>query len=513
MLKIESICKSFPGVRALHDVSFEVQTGEVHAVIGENGAGKSTLMKILSGVYTDFEGELYMDGKRLVLHSPHDAQQHGIAIIHQELNLIPELTIAENIFLGREMYTPYGILDTRKMEAAAGVLLERLNLFIPPTRRVRGLRMGEQQLVEVAKALSLNARLLILDEPTSALSETEIERLFKVVATLKESGVTMIYISHKLDEIFQISDRVTVLRDGAYIGTLKTSETDQKELIRMMVGRALNEMFPKDTVDIGDVLLEVENLSLLPDSHKGSRMLHDITFSLRKGEILGVAGLMGAGRTELLETLSGVYPSGRVKGKIRLNQVEHQFKNPQEAIAAGLAFVTEDRKTQSLILKMSVGSNITLAALEKFLVYQVIQQKAENQAIHDAVEKLRIKTSSTSVLVNKLSGGNQQKVALAKCLLTNPHVLLLDEPTHGIDVGAKAEIYALMGKLVEQGASIIMASSELPEILAMCDRILVLCEGRLTGIFNKNEVTQEMIMEAATNRQLTNYATATPVGA
>jgi ribose transport system ATP-binding protein len=513
MLEIKSVSKSFPGVRALQDVSFDVQTGEVHAVIGENGAGKSTLMKILSGVYTDYEGEIFKDGKRLVLHSPHDAQQHGIAIIHQELNLIPELTIAENIFLGREMYTAFGMLDTRKMEAAAAVLLERLNILISPTRRVRGLRMGEQQLVEVAKALSLNASLLILDEPTSALSEIEIERLFKVIASLKETGVTMIYISHKLDEIFQISDRVTVLRDGAFIGTAFTSKTDQKELIRMMVGRALNEMFPKEIIEIGDELMRVENLCLLPDSRRGSRSLRDISFSLRKGEILGVAGLMGAGRTELLETLFGVYAPGRVRGKINLNQVEHSFNNPQEAIAAGLAFVTEDRKTQSLILKMSVGNNITLAALENFLVYQVIQQNAENQAIQDSIKKLRIKTSSTSVLVDKLSGGNQQKVALAKCLLTNPHVLLLDEPTHGIDVGAKAEIYALMGKLVEQGASIIMASSELPEILAMCDRILVLCEGRLTGIFNKNEATQEMIMEAATNRQFINNSTAIPVGA
>ncbi|MEI8131192.1 MAG: sugar ABC transporter ATP-binding protein [Leptolinea sp.] len=501
MLEIKSVSKSFPGVRALQDVSFQVQTGEVHAVIGENGAGKSTLMKILSGVYTEYEGEIHMDGKRLVLHSPHDAQQHGIAIIHQELNLIPELTIAENIFLGREIYTAYGMLDTKKMGAAATVLLERLNLIIQPDQRVRGLRMGEQQLVEVAKALSLNASLLILDEPTSALSETEIKRLFKVIGTLKEAGVTMIYISHKLDEIFQISDQVTVLRDGNYIGTQTTQKTDQKELIRMMVGRALNELFPKETVEIGEVLLRVDGLGLLSDSRRGSRSLHDISFTLRKGEILGVAGLMGAGRTELLESLFGVYPPGRMHGKIILNQVEHRFNNPQEAIAAGLAFVTEDRKTQSLILKMSIANNITLAALEKFLIYQFIQQKAENLAIQDSVSNLRIKTPSTNMLVDKLSGGNQQKVAIAKCLLTRPHILLLDEPTHGIDVGAKAEIYALMGKLVKQGASIIMASSELPEILAMCDRVLVLCEGRLTGLFNKNEATQEMIMEAATKRQ------------
>jgi ribose transport system ATP-binding protein len=406
-----------------------------------------------------------------------------------------------------------GLLNYKKMEADAAVLLEQLNLHIHPKRRVRGLRMGEQQLVEVAKALSLNASLLILDEPTSALSENEIERLFTVIASLKTVGVTMIYISHKLDEIFRISDQVTVLRDGQFISTLQTNKTNQKELIRMMVGRTLNEMFPKMHVEIGNELLRVENLTLLPDSGYGSRPLKGISFTLRKGEILGIAGLMGAGRTELLQTLFGVFHPNRVQGKIILNQVEHTFSDPQDAIKAGMAFVTEDRKTQSLILKMSVGTNITLAALSQFLRYQMIQLKAENQSILESVNKLRIKTSSTNVLVDKLSGGNQQKVALAKCLLTNPDVLLLDEPTHGIDVGAKAEIYALMGNLVEQGASIIMASSEMPEILAMCDRVLVLCEGRLTAVLNTKDATQEMIMEAATARQTSNMPIVTPVGA
>jgi ribose transport system ATP-binding protein len=501
MLEIRSVSKSFPGVKALQNVTFQVQTGEVHAVIGENGAGKSTLMKILSGVYTDYEGEIFVNSKRLMLHDPHDAQQHGIAIIHQELNLIPELTIAENIFLGREMYTPIGLLDTKRMETEAAILLARLNLKISPDHKVRGLRMGEQQLVEIAKAFSLNANLLILDEPTSALSETEIERLFSVIESLKQIGVTMIYISHKLDEIFQISDHVTVLRDGQYIGTRETQKTDQKELIRMMVGRSLNEMFPKQRVEIGNVLLRVDNLCLLPDTRRGTRSLKDISFTLRKGEIIGVAGLMGAGRTELLEAIFGVYPPSRVLGHIVLHGNEHKFANPKEAINGGLAFVNEDRKTQSLILKMSVANNITLAALGQFLRFQIINQKAENKAISDSIEHLRIKTSSPNVLVDKLSGGNQQKVALAKCLLTKPDVLLLDEPTHGIDIGAKYEIYTLMGKLVAQGASIIMASSELPEILAVCDRILVLCEGRLTSVFNAREATQELIMEAATTRQ------------
>jgi ribose transport system ATP-binding protein len=500
MLEIRSVGKSFPGVQALENVSFNVEKGEIHAVVGENGAGKSTLMKILAGVYTDYDGGVYLDDKRLVLKGPRDAQQHGIAIIHQELNLIPELTIAENIFLGRELYTPFRLLDTRRMQAEARDWLQPLNLLVATDRRVKGLRMGEQQLVEIAKALSLNANLLILDEPTSALSDAEIERLFSVLRSLKQQGVTMIYISHKLDEIFRISDRVTVLRDGEYIGTRESKTTNSKELISMMVGRPLKELFPKENAEIGDEVLSVEHLSLAADA--GGRSLKDISFDLRRGEILGVAGLMGAGRTELLETLYGAYSLDCVGGKIVLGGQERRFRSPEDAIAAGLAFVTEDRKSQSLILKMSVGSNITLAALGRFLKYQVIQQPAENRAVEQSIEQLRIKTPSMAILVDKLSGGNQQKVVLAKCLLTQPSVLLLDEPTHGIDVGAKAEIYTLMSQLAQNGSAIIMASSELPEILAMCDRVLVLCEGRLTGTFSRGEATQERIMEAATARQV-----------
>lgn len=501
MLEIRSVSKSFPGVRALHHVSFEVQQGEIHALIGENGAGKSTLMKILSGVYTDYEGELYLNGERLVLHDPRDAQKHGIATIHQELNLIPELTVAENIFLGRELYTPLGILDIKRMEQESTSLLERLNLHILPNQPIKWLRVGEQQLVEVAKALSLHARLLILDEPTSALSETEIERLFAVIAALKSQGVTMIYISHKLDEIFQMADRVTVLRDGEYVGTVGVSETTQRDLIRMMVGRSLNDLFPKGNVIIGEEVLRVEGLSLLSDTRYSGRALADVSFALRRGEIVGVAGLMGAGRTELLETLFGVYPPRQVKGKITVAGRARQITSPQDAITAGLAFVTEDRKNQSLIMKLSVGHNMTLAALKQFLSFNFIQSRAEDRAIQDSIEKLRIKTPSDAVEVDKLSGGNQQKVALAKCLLTIPNVLLLDEPTRGIDIGAKAEIYTLISQLAQGGAGILMASSELPEILAMCDRVLVLCEGRLTATFSQAEATQERIMEAATARQ------------
>ncbi len=501
MLEIRNVSKRFPGVRALHNVSFAVERGEVHALIGENGAGKSTLMKLLSGVYHDYDGQLLLDGQPLVLASPSDAQHRGIATIHQELNLIPELTIAENIFLAREPRTAFGWLDVSRMERDSQALLERLNLPIPPDRPVKWLRVGEQQLVEVAKALSLDARLLILDEPTSALSQAEIERLFTVIAALKRHGVTMIYISHKLDEIFRIADRVTVLRDGEYIGTLPLQEANPQRLIQMMVGRSLTDLYPKEVAPVKEEALRVEHLSLLPDGKRGGRTLRDITFTVHRGEIVGVAGLMGAGRTELLETLFGVHPPSRVRGEISLAGRAQLIASPRDAIRAGIAFVTEDRKTQSLILKLSVAHNITLAALDRFLRVNIIRERDESEVVQRSIRSLRIKTPTSGVDVDKLSGGNQQKVALAKSLLTRPQVLLLDEPTRGIDIGAKAEIYGLISQLAQDGAAIVMASSELPELLAMCDRILVLCEGRLTAELTRAAATQEQIMEAATARQ------------
>ena len=501
MLEIKSVSKSFPGVLALNNVSFTVQQGEVHALVGENGAGKSTLMKILSGVYNDYDGEILLEGERLALRSPRDAQRHGIAIIHQELNLVPELTVVDNVFLGIERRTRLGGLDSRGMERECRQLLQRFNLDVPPNRPVKWLRVGEQQLVEVAKALALKARLFILDEPTSALSESEIERLFAVIASLKAAGVTMIYISHKLDEVFRIADTVTVLRDGQHIGTRPIRDTKPGELIRMMVGRTLTELFPKEVVPAGEEVLRVEHLNLAPDRQRNTRSLRDISFTLKRGEILGLAGLMGAGRTELLETLFGVYPSSRVSGQIVLNGREQHNHSPEAAIDAGFAFVTEDRKFQSLITGMSVAHNVTLAALKRFLTLGFIQMRAESAAVLRSIDELRIKTPSRFAIVNNLSGGNQQKVVLAKGLLNRPMVLLLDEPTRGIDVGAKAEIYSLISHLAQSGAAILMASSELPEILAMCDRVLVLCEGRLTGEFTRSEATQERIMEAATARE------------
>ena len=501
MLEIKAVSKNFSGVKAVHDVSFTVQKGEVHALIGENGAGKSTLMKILSGVHTEYTGEMRLNEQRLSFHNTREAQKRGIAIIHQELNLIPELTIAENIFLGRELYTPLKTLDTRRMAEASTRLLNQLNLYLPPHRSIKFLRVGEQQLVEVAKALSLKAQLLILDEPTSALSETEIQHLFEVIAQLKAQGVTMIYISHKLDEVFRIADRVTVLRDGEYVQTLPLTETTEADLIRLMVGRELENLFPKETVVPGEEVLRVEGISLRSAIRQSGYTLQDISFSLRRGEILGVAGLMGAGRTELLETLFGVHALSQVSGKIIINGQERRLASPQQAIEAGLAFVTEDRKNQSLIVQHSVGHNMTLAALAKFTTYNFLRNGQEQQAIQTLIEKLHIKTVSDKVPVDTLSGGNQQKIALAKCLLTQPQVLLLDEPTRGIDVGAKAEIYGLISQLAQDGAGIIIASSELLEVMAMCDRILVLSEGRLTATFDQAQVTQELIMEAATLRQ------------
>lgn len=497
LLEIISVSKSFPGVRALDSVSFDVVEGEVHAVIGENGAGKSTLMNILSGVYGDYEGEIRLRGQPLHFGGPRDAQHNGIATIHQELNLLPELTVAENVFLGREPRTPFWTLDAGRMEKMSKHALARLDTRIRPKQRVKSLRVGEQQLVEIAKALSLEASILIFDEPTSSLSDAEIERLFEVISALQREGVTILYISHKLDEIFHIADRVTVLRDGEYIGTRLISGTSRRELIHMMVGRELKDLFPKQPSETGDEVLRVEGLGLVPDADGSGRRLEDISFDLRRGEILGLAGLRGAGRTELLETLFGVNPPRRVRGRVVIDRTELTVRSPREAIRAGIAFVTEDRKTQSLIIRLSVGHNMTLAALKNFVRFGFLRSAPEKRAIGTMTKELRIKTPGPDTVVNDLSGGNQQKVALSKCLLTEPRVLLLDEPTRGIDVGAKAEIYGLIGDITSGGTAILMASSELAELVAICDRVLVLREGRLVARLTQAELTQHRIGEAA----------------
>jgi ribose transport system ATP-binding protein len=499
-LDMRDCSKSFPGVRALSGVSMAVAGGEVRALLGENGAGKSTLMNLLDGVFSDYEGEILIDGEPASIRTPRAAQELGIAMIHQELHLVPELSIAENIFLGREPRTPWNTVDRGRMRREAAALLAELDLPLPPTRPVRLCRLAEQQLIEVAKALSLDARILIMDEPTSALADAEILKLFDVIRGLTARDVTVIYISHRLEELFEIADSVTVLRDGELIGTRPMADITTPELIRMMVGRPLKEFFHKDQLAeaAGDDCLAVERLSLQGDRDAGRRALHGVSFRVRRGEVVGLAGLMGAGRTEVLETIFGVHPRRLVEGEVRLAGAPVTIRSPHEAIRHGLAFLTEDRKGQSLATMLSVRFNVTLASLGRLMRWFGLDRRRERTLVQEQIAQLRIKTPSANATVDNLSGGNQQKVALAKSLLTDPKVVLMDEPTRGIDVGAKAEIYALINQLTQDGAGVLMVSSEMPELLAMCDRILVLREGRLTAELDRKEATQERILEAAT---------------
>ncbi|HEX2907611.1 MAG TPA: sugar ABC transporter ATP-binding protein [Phototrophicaceae bacterium] len=496
ILKMQDITKRFPGVVALDRVSFEVQVGQVHCLVGENGAGKSTLMKIMSGVYTEFGGQMLLNGETVTFHNTREAQDSGIAMIHQELNLVFELTVYENIFLGREIKTRLGVIDRRAMRRASEKIMADLGLDIDSNRHVSQLRVGQRQLVEIAKALSLNSRIIIMDEPTSALSDSEVEYLFRVIRGLREHDVAVIYISHRLDEIFTIADQITVLRDGRVAGSALATEITRQQLISRMVGRDLDVLYPKEKVDIGDTVLEVENLNY---TQGRTRVLENVSLSVRRGEIVGLAGLMGAGRTQFLEALFGVYPPQSVTGKILLNGQPAKFTSPQTAIANGLGLIAEDRKQQSLVLERSVTENTTLAALRLFMNWlTVIRQRAERQAVTRVSQDLNVKTPTIETLVANLSGGNQQKVVIAKFLLSEIVLFLLDEPTRGIDVGAKAEIYHLVGQLAKNGTAFLLVSSEMSELLAVCDRIYVLCDGRLTGEFNRDAFDQEAIMEAAT---------------
>ena len=496
VLKMQHITKRFPGVLALNDVSFDVRVGEVHSLVGENGAGKSTLMKIMSGVYTDFDGQILLNDWPVVFHNPRDAQNSGIAMIHQELNLVPELTVYENIFLGREHRTRMGTLNRRAMRQAAEELLSSLGLDINPNHPIKQLRVGQRQLVEIAKALSLDARIIIMDEPTSALSDAEVEYLFQVIRGLREHNVAVIYISHRLDEVFAIADRITVLRDGAVVGSSPADAISRQQLISLMVGRDLEMLYPKAAVELGDTVLQVENLTYVQEQR---HILDNISLYVRRGEIVGIAGLMGAGRTQLLEAIFGVYPPAHLNGRILLNGTPVRFESPKDAIDAGIGLIAEDRKLQSLVLERSVMENASLAALRQFTNrLSVIKSQAERKAVSQVVQSLNIKTPSIEVLVANLSGGNQQKVVIGKFLLSHINLLLLDEPTRGVDVGAKAEIYNLVAQLAQNGTAFLLVSSEMPELLAVCDRIYVLCDGRLTGEFARQAFNQEAIMEAAT---------------
>jgi ABC-type sugar transport system ATPase subunit len=499
LISIQHITKRFPGVVALDDVSLDIAPGELHAIVGENGAGKSTLMKILSGVITDFEGQMLLRGQPTRFRGTRDAEQAGISIIHQELNLVEELSAAANIFLGREKRTVIGLRDDRAMERAAGELLVQLECQISPRRLVRELRVGDQQLIEIAKALSLETEILIMDEPTSALTEAEVARLFRIIDRLRRRGVTILYISHKMDEVFRLAERITVLRDGKLVRTLLRTQTDAREVTHLMVGREIETVALGAGRRPGDIILEVQDLSLPWTGHARAWRLRDISFQLRRGEILGIAGLMGAGRTELLECLFGSSPEPPT-GRIRLDGREVKFRHPAEARRAGIALVTEDRKRLGLFSQMTVGENITICTLAETVRAGLLSRRRERRQAERMVHQLAVRATSIDAAVTSLSGGNQQKSIIGRWLLTQPRVLLLDDPTRGVDVGAKAELYRLMDQLCRDGLGIIVTSSELPELLTLCDRILVLCEGRLTGEFARHEATEQCIMEAATRR-------------
>jgi ABC-type sugar transport system ATPase subunit len=509
LIAIEHVSKRFPGVVALSDVTFDIRPGELHAVVGENGAGKSTLMKILSGVIADYEGQLILRGRPVRFLGTRDAERAGISIIHQELNLVEELSAAANVFLGREKRTRLGFLDDRAMEAASQQLLIQLECHVDPRLPVRELRVGDQQLVEIAKALSLETDILIMDEPTSALTETEVARLFRVIGRLRQRGVTILYISHKMDEVFRLADRITVLRDGKLVRTLARPETNPREVTHLMVGREIESVHIGEVRRPGEVVLEVQGLSLPWTGHARGWRLKNVCFQLRRGEILGLAGLMGAGRTELLECLFGASPE-LPQGQILLEGLPVKFAHPAEARRAGIALLTEDRKRLGLFLQMTVGENITLCTLSENAAAGVLHRRQELRAAEKMIQQLSVRTASVDAAITSLSGGNQQKTIIGRWLLTRPKVLLLDDPTRGVDVGAKAELYRLMDRLCRDGLGVIVTSSELPELLILCDRILVLCEGRQTAEFARHEATEQRIMEAATQRARAGFSSSFP---
>ena len=497
IISIQHVSKHFGGTRALHNVSFEVMPGELHAICGENGAGKSTLMKILSGVITSYDGQLAVDGQVVRFQGTRDAESEGISIIHQELNLVEQLSVAANIFLGRELRTGLLLRDDRAMESEAAQLLQSLDCDIPPNRLAGSLRVGDQQLIEIAKALSINSRILVMDEPTSALTEAEVARLYRVIAKLRSDGTTILYISHKMDEVFYLSDRITVLRDGQFIATLNTQETNAAEITKLMVGRDIESLDLGARPQRGDLVLAVKNLSLEWPGHARGYRLKDISLELYRGEVLGIAGLMGAGRTELLECLFGA-SALEPTGEILLDGELIKPRHPAEALKAGLALVTEDRKRLGIFNTMDVGRNISIVALRDAVVGPMLNQGQEQDLSESMVEKLRIKTAGLTPPIGALSGGNQQKCIVGRWLLTSPKVLLLDDPTRGVDVGAKAELYRVIRGLCSEGLGVIVTSSELPELLTLSDRIMVLREGRKTAEFSIAEATQEKILEAAT---------------
>jgi D-xylose transport system ATP-binding protein len=501
LLEARAITKRFPGVTALREVSFDLQPGEVHALCGENGAGKSTLIKVLSGLHPhgSYDGGLLIDGRLAPLHSIADAQRHGIAVIYQELALVPELTIAENIFLGCE--PRHGLLiDWEKLYTDARDVIAKVGLRLPPDSPVGHLGVGQQQLVEIAKALSKQTRILILDEPTAALAEHEVATLLALIRELRDHGIACIYISHKLDEVFAVADRITVLRDGASISTHPATATSKDRVIRDMVGREIKDLFPRTASPGGEVLLQVDRLSAAPAASQPAQ-LQDISFNVRAGEVLGIGGLMGAGRTELLMHIFGAW-GVRTGGTVTLAAQPLPILPPEGTLARGLALVSEDRKRYGLILTRDIGFNLSLSSITRLRRGLFVDEEAEARANQGYFSSLRIKAPSVETEVGTLSGGNQQKVVIGKALMTEPRVIFLDEPTRGIDVGAKLEVYELINRLTAAGKAVVLVSSELPELMGMSDRILMLHEGRVGGAFTRADATPEKLLAAALGRQL-----------
>ena len=503
LLEMRDISKRFPGVLALDRVTFDLHSGEFHALVGENGAGKSTLMKILGGVYPHgtYEGEIVIDGQARAFHDVHGAEKAGIAVVHQELSLVPEFSIAENIYLGREPKR-FGVIQTEDLFSRAQKVLDQLQLKIEPHIPVGYLGIGQQHLIEIAKALSRDARILVLDEPTAALTDPEAEVLFAILDRLQKSGAGIIYISHKLPEVLRLADRITVLRDGKTVSTDAKTSLDAKTMIARMVGREVTDIFPPARHNAADVIFEARGVTVEDPNVRGKLLVDNVSFNVRRGEVLGIAGLVGAGRSDLMMAIFGAHP-GRKAGEISVGGARVAVHSPADAIRAGIAFVTEDRKRFGLLLDQTIVVNLTLAALRRISGPLVTHPDAETAAGEQSMKDLRIKAPSVFTVAGTLSGGNQQKVVLAKWLLTNPKVLFLDEPTRGIDVGAKQEIYQQINRLAGEGLAIALVSSELPEVLGLSDRIMVLHEGRMTGEFRRDEANAENVMAAATGHAVT----------
>lgn len=488
-IEMRGIDKSFGSNQVLKQAGFTLESGEVHALMGENGAGKSTLMKILTGVYTKDAGTVLVDGKEVNYKNPQEAEKAGIVFIYQELNVMFDLTVEENLFMGKEIHGKFGICDKKAMQKKAQEALNILGVNISPKTVMAELSVGQQQMVEICKALMADAKVIIMDEPTAALTQSETAALFKVIESLRKKGVSMVYISHRMEEIFELCDRITVLRDGSYIGVKNIPETNMNEIVKMMIGREIGERYPSRNVKIGKEVLKVKELT-----RKGT--FHDVNFSVRAGEVLGVSGLMGAGRTEIMQAIFGnlSYESGTIE----IDGKEVKISNPRQAMEHGIGFITEDRKTEDLMLDKSIRENISLCNLRRISKSSVISREAEKNMVAEAIKDLHIKCFGSYHECNNLSGGNQQKVVLAKWILTNPKILILDEPTRGVDIGAKKEIYSIINKLAAQGVAIIMVSSELPEVLGMSDNIMVVREGEVRGIISYEEANQERVMTLAT---------------